>query len=309
MKPWIRVVGLLLCVWQAGVLAAFDDGRAEVNVRVGDLQVPYRVFAWFAMPGEAVPITLPSPDFALLAGAGELRASGDGWLWKHHKPGGPYVLKVMQHGRELMRLNMFIKTPARQVRADGQLDGYRIGKYPERPLKGLSIYKVPPGFVAVTPENADTRISPHFTLGQFVSKQGRRIPGYLVLRPRLLLKLELVLQVLNAHGVQADRLTIMSGYRTPFYNHAIGNVKYSRHVWGGAADVYVDVSPRDGIMDDLNGDGRSDLEDARWLARLVDQRFREPDASHLAGGLAAYRANAAHGPFVHMDVRGTRARW
>jgi hypothetical protein len=29
----------------------------------------------------------------------------------------------------------------------------------------------------------------------------------------------------------------------------------------------------------------------------------------LVGGLSAYRANSAHGPFVHIDARGVRARW
>ena len=27
------------------------------------------------------------------------------------------------------------------------------------------------------------------------------------------------------------------------------------------------------------------------------------------GGLGLYKANAAHGPFVHVDVRGYPARW
>jgi len=29
----------------------------------------------------------------------------------------------------------------------------------------------------------------------------------------------------------------------------------------------------------------------------------------LVGGVGIYPANSAHGPFVHIDVRGTRARW
>ena len=54
----------------------------------------------------------------------------------------------------------------------------------------------------------------------------------------------------------------MSGYRPPF--SAIGNVQYSRHVWGGAADFYIDQSPKDGVMDDLNKDGVVNREDAVW---------------------------------------------
>jgi acetyl-CoA carboxylase carboxyltransferase component len=60
------------------------------------------------------------------------------------------------------------------------------------------------------------------------------------------------LQALNEAGRTVERFVVMSGYRTPFYNAAIGNVPYSRHVWGGAADIYIDDAPRDGEMDDLN---------------------------------------------------------
>jgi uncharacterized protein YcbK (DUF882 family) len=27
------------------------------------------------------------------------------------------------------------------------------------------------------------------------------------------------------------------------------------------------------------------------------------------GGLGIYGSTSAHGPFIHVDVRGTRARW
>ena len=29
----------------------------------------------------------------------------------------------------------------------------------------------------------------------------------------------------------------------------------------------------------------------------------------LTGGVGIYKATSAHGPFVHIDVRGTKARW
>jgi len=29
----------------------------------------------------------------------------------------------------------------------------------------------------------------------------------------------------------------------------------------------------------------------------------------LVGGIGIYPATSAHGPFVHIDARGTRARW
>jgi hypothetical protein len=113
--------------------------------------------------------------------------------------------------------------------------------------------------------------------------------------------------VLAAKGRPAGSLVIMSGFRTPAYNAAIGNqTVYSRHLWGDAADVYVDADGN-GVMDDLNGDGRSDVQDARVLAGWIDQAVRKVPL--VPGGLAAYRRTAAHGPFVHVDARGFRARW
>ncbi|MDX1507138.1 MAG: D-Ala-D-Ala carboxypeptidase family metallohydrolase, partial [Woeseiaceae bacterium] len=174
---------------------------------------------------------------------------------------------------------------------------------------GLDIYLQPEGFVEVTAENAGTRISPNLTLGEFVSKQESAYPKYVVIRSSLLLKLENILRNLNEAGHPVERFVIMSGYRTPFYNRAIGNVQYSRHVWGGAADIYVDDNPRDGRMDDMNGDGRIDRDDARWLANFVDGMSRRGEFGARIGGLGVYGSNAAHGPFIHVDVRGTRARW
>ena len=77
-------------------------------------------------------------------------------------------------------------------------------------------------------------------------------------------------------------------------------------MYGGAADIYVDADGN-GSMDDLDGDGRVTVRDAGWLAGLaarVESAYPE-----VTGGIGIYRATAAHGPFVHVDVRGTPARW
>jgi len=130
-----------------------------------------------------------------------------------------------------------------------------------------------------------------------------------VLREALLLKLELLLARVNAAGYRCDTLVVMSGYRTPYYNRVIGNVQYSRHQWGGAADVFVDAAPVDGVMDDLNGDGIIDVDDAGVLYDLVDELFGIEIYEDFVGGLARYAKTAAHPPFVHVDVRGIRVRW
>ena len=106
-----------------------------------------------------------------------------------------------------------------------------------------------------------------------------------------------------------NSIHIMSGFRTPFYNRALGNVLYSMHQWGGAADIFIDNNPRDGQMDDLNQDGKINVEDAKFLSDIIDRHFHKECDNHLIGGLSFYKRTAAHGPFVHMDVRGKSARW
>jgi hypothetical protein len=172
-------------------------------------------------------------------------------------------------------------------------------------------YANPPGFIEVTTENQNTKVSEHFTLRDFLTKDQFTVwPKYLVLREALIDKLELVIERLSQQNVPSARLSVMSGFRTPQYNDrgvgSGGRASASRHQYGDAADVFVDVDG-DGWMDDLNGDGRVNTQDAAALARVVDAVERDhPD---LVGGVGIYAANSAHGPFVHVDVRGARARW
>jgi uncharacterized protein YcbK (DUF882 family) len=105
-------------------------------------------------------------------------------------------------------------------------------------------------------------------------------------------------------------MSVMSGFRTPQYNEkgvgSGGRASASRHQYGDAADVFVD-NDRNGVMDDLNGDGRVNTLDAKVLAQAAERvESRHPE---LVGGIGIYPANSAHGPFVHVDVRGNRARW
>ena len=77
-------------------------------------------------------------------------------------------------------------------------------------------------------------------------------------------------------------------------------------MYGDASDIFIDNNG-DGRMDDLNHDGRVDLRDARVIEAAVDRVEREHPA--LVGGCGVYAATRAHGPFVHIDTRGYRARW
>jgi hypothetical protein len=194
----------------------------------------------------------------------------------------------------------------------GMLGSYRMGSWPAEQRNVLSDrYGNPEGFIRVTPENQDTRISEHFRLRDFLTKDQATVwPKYLVLQEGLIDKLELVIGALNKRGVNVTRMSVMSGFRTPQYNErgvgTGGRAQNSRHQYGDAADVFVD-NDGNGGMDDLNRDGRVNTGDARFLAQVVDEV--EQEHPELMGGVGIYSATSAHGPFVHVDVRGVRARW
>lgn len=194
----------------------------------------------------------------------------------------------------------------------GRIGMYRIGFFPEeRRGARTGSYVNPEGFLEVTAENQNTNVSEHFRLRDFLTHDQVRVwPKYLVLREPLIDKLELVIAELKMMGVRVHGMRVMSGFRTPQYNQqgvgAGGRAKDSRHQFGDAADVYIVNGSKD-WMSDLNADGRVDTRDAKVLAMAAERVERKhPD---LVGGVGIYKATSAHGPFVHIDVRGTRARW
>ena len=273
---------------------------------------PYPVMALFVMPGETVPLEAVLTDtlsrYSAEAGDGRIERVGPArWRWTAPQSKGVSAIVVRDSASgETIALNAFVLVPRP---AAPTIDGFRIGRHESRALHGDPNYARPQGLVEVTEVNRGTFVSPHFTLGQFVSKQPGGYPKYLVLRERLLLKLEMLLEEAIRLGLPITTFQIMSGYRTPYYNRSLGNqTRYSRHLYGDAADIFVDEDG-DGVMDDLDQNGRVDLEDAKLLAGVVERLSRSSWHRPFEGGLGLYRANEAHGPFLHVDVRGHRARW
>jgi hypothetical protein len=281
-------------------------------LRLGEMVAPHRVTSVLVMPGESVDIEaamgLPGSSYSASADEGTLRPiASSRWAWTAPARPGQHSIVVNETGSgQTVTLTAFVMVPFRHT--ETSLNGYTIGRYPLRPFKNNPIYLPPPGFVEVTEANLDSYVSPHFRLSQFVCKQDSAFPKYLILNPRLLMKLELIVEELNRRGYGVDTLHVMSGYRTPLYNAAIKNVRYSLHQWGYAADVFVDRDG-DGMMDDLNQDGRIDHLDAAVISEIVEELDQDERFRPLAGGLGQYEKTHYHGPFVHVDVRGWDARW
>ena len=155
--------------------------------------------------------------------------------------------------RARTELNLFVGRDASEI-SDGLLNGYRIGRGPPGHQRYPAFYQSPQTYIEVTADNVDTRLSPNFTLRQFLCKQDSDYPKYVVIQESLLVLLEGLLSWVREAGYPVNTFGVISGYRTPWYNKRIGNVPNSRHVYGDAMDLYID-DDGDGNMDDMNRDG------------------------------------------------------
>lgn len=290
---------------------AFAPSLAPFGISIDGRELPYNIAMVTLLPKADIVLRLSTPKnntislfskgVALLPAAAELR-------WKAPASPGYYPIEILHNQlKTRIALQIFVMHPEKAV-LNERLNQYRIGNYPPA-YKNLNSYLPPKGFIEVTPDLMDIKVSPHFRLGQFLCKQESAFPKYLVLQPKLLEKLELLLGEVNKQGIRTDSFVVMSGYRTPFYNKVIGNVKNSRHLYGGAADIYIDVSPVDKVMDDLNRDGRIDINDSKYLYQIASELVEKTGKKNLIGGVGLYKSTASHGPFVHVDVRGFKARW
>ena len=293
---------------------SFSPEKASFAVKFKDEISSYRTMSVFVLPEELVTFEVlssaPGDGYLLESSTGSSsKLSHKKWRWEAPQETGIYPVRIVnEESGETVTLNVLVMVPYRYLQGE-YLNGYRIGSYSSVPFKRLSIYKPPPGFIEVTKENEDILLSPHFRLKQFLCKQEGDYPKYVVIKEILLLKLELILEKMNEKGYHCETFHIMSGYRTPYYNQAIGNVKYSRHLYGDAADIFIDQSPQDEVMDDLNKDGKIDHQDAEVIHEIIDQMYGKPWYTLFLGGLAAYAETQSHGPFVHVDTRGFHARW
>jgi uncharacterized protein YcbK (DUF882 family) len=224
-------------------------------------------------------------------------------------PGAPGVWNLELLGEEwsqrVAELTVITAVSASGAQG-GRLNGYHIGSYPRT---ASAAYAPPRAFIEVTRENQDLQLSTHLRLRQFLTRDQANVwPKYVALDLRLVDKLELMLQELERMGVTARGLHVMSGFRTPQYNGRGGGGRssVSRHMYGDAADVWVD-NEGDGYVSDLNGDGRRDVQDVILMrAAVTEVERRHP---HLVGGVGVYTNSGARSPFIHIDVRGTHARW
>ena len=290
----------------------FGAQKLSYTYSLNGNKMQWDVMSWFAMPGDTLYIQFSGTNdgkfFAKYTAGDLMEDSQLSWRYVVPEKTGLYPMTILHGGTdEKLMLNIFVKMPASRQKGE-YINGYRIGNYPVKPYKNNPKYLPPDGFIEITQENQDTRITPHLQLKQFLCKQQPgQWPKYLLLDTRLLIKLEMIIDILEQRGL-AKGMFIMSGYRTPYYNASIGQGKYSRHIYGDAADIYVDDN-LDGEIDDLNRDGKASMGDADVIYNIVEKIEKDPANKQLVGGMGKYRKTSTHTWDVHVDTRGFRARW
>ena len=215
---------------------------------------------------------------------------------------GFYRLALLKSGqqRQVEGLTLAVLVPFEE-KERGMLRGYRIGTYLAERVRG----KTPPpeGFLEIEPVDVDIPITRHLKVGDFLNHDQPGVwPSYAAVNPKLLDKLELVIaEIARWHGANAVaniEIDVHSGFRAPAHNRTIRRAaRDSQHQYGDAADVAIDA----------NGDGRITAIDSRMVGLAVEiVELKHPD---LVGGLGIYTSGHTSTNYVHIDVRGRRARW
>ena len=239
------------------------------------------------------------------------------------------VLELIVNVQDSIEKKMLFPTLAEGNLEGGAILGFDVGQYPDPagPLAKPVVkahpekYQPPECFYRVDRDTAALKISPHFMLGQFdmdFDSLPGQFPQYIALDLKLVEKLERLLERMKHAGYTITTFEILSGFRSPKFNEEYKRADpefslsepYSQHLYGRAADFIVDED-HNGCMDDLNQDGKIDIEDARVILEFVDKIDREAleGWNTLLGGAGVYSRHdipdrEVQTPYVHIDTRG-----
>lgn len=295
--------------------AAFSAEHADFSIEYDGLKVPLQTFSIFVMPGEEINIEIAEEDRSQMYQielGGKTYESADSFTWNAHTESGHYQAVIKEKNGEgsasKIKLNVFV-LHSRAEKNGQYLEDFRIGYYPEIPADKREHYSKPDGFLKIDESMLDIELTPHFKINQFLTKQTKELPQFIAIQESLLLKLEFFLEEVNRSGYAAETFGVVSIYRSPYFNKKLGNnTDLSRHIFGDAADIYIDNTGND-WMDDLNGDGHSTIADSEILYNLAVKFDQKKEFSYLQGGVSSYKGNGVRGPFLHIDTRGFHVSW
>lgn len=248
-----------------------------------------------AWPGKTI-VVRPSRGKTVRARVGPgLRAIGE--------------LKVLQPERIHVNEEGFVVRPP-------SLTGYPLGLYPASVPRAhrarAEIFS--DSFYCVS--DSSLRISPHFTLGMFLSKL-RPVRSYrgtvhpLAMDFALVAMLEKIDAAFKADGYKGQ-VRIESPFRTPDYNNAAeaGRATFSQHMYGSACDIIFSIDD-DKLHDDVNRDGKRDLNDLLPMAKKIESMMKR--GRIVKGGIGVYHYIYRDGRpeefTIHVDMRGKIVKW
>lgn len=232
------------------------------------------------------------------------RGSGREFCMELSRAHGIFALTAQNAGA-VQEWAVIVPVSGRRMRTT-TLNSYPMGFFGG--IESVTRRSIPDRFIELDSSTIGTRLSTHFAISDFLCTIRGDWPQYMALDLRLVQKLEALLAVVKTHYPEARDIHIISGFRTPAYNAAIGNeTDTSLHLYGKAADFWIEGWPANNLMDDVDRNKRIDVYDGEYIIGLI--RSLEARGEVAAGGASAYRWTESHGPYVHADTRGSAARW
>ncbi len=274
-----------------------------LELSVNGNPLPENRLAFVVMPGDYVTLSVQEENTGWSASEGSPSSgSGGSFGWRAPRNHGVFYIDV-SCGGTIEKYTVIVPVESCRWRTT-TLNSYPIGSYGD----GNNRDRMPDYFIELTSTSSGARISPHLTLGQFLCRVEGYYPQYMAFDLRLADKLEAILAAVQEVYPQASDIHNISGFRTPVYNASIGNeTTESLHLYGQAADIWIESWPSNNLMDDIDRNKRVDVYDGEYLVEIV--RRLEVEGKVITGGASAYRWIPTHGPFVHIDIRGSRAVW
>lgn len=157
-----------------------------------------------------------------------------------------------------------------EAESDVELDSFRSEILPDPWQQELS--------TEWSTDEADAKLTPHFSLREFASRDGVPVPAQYRTN---VLALARNLEILRSHLQAPIRIT--SGYRSPDHNRRVGGARQSQHLLAKAADMQIE--------------GYTPAQVYCAIEQLIKT------GKMAQGGMGLYPT------FVHYDIRGRQVRW
>ncbi|HUT54171.1 MAG TPA: hypothetical protein VM658_12345 [bacterium] len=336
----LRVLALLAAIILPCLFTGRDawakagkDGPAALVLLWNGLKINAEYAAILAPPGSDQVLSFMGMDRAAdvsalsCRGVGTCRCRGGSVVLQTPEMGGVYWLDVKLYvapgpglgvkaakksANKSITVACLVGYPSSMLRG-GFLNGFELGEYPDwRDKQNPELYRPPAYFYYLDNDVLGRFISTHLRLGDLGYDGRAPLPQYFTLDYDLVRKLEVIQDELALSGLPSRFQFIGGGFISPKSNklrtrRVSAAADLSRHMWGEAVDFIIDESPRDEIMDDMNGDGVIDVRDALVVRDIITEL--EQSGRVEPGGVGVYAPPRNSQIQLHVDVRGFPTRW